>query len=243
MMENNYFDELLEETIEEIVCEEFLAIEDYIGEHGAHIFSETAEQKMDKLMHKGKAMPDNKTPFEGKGKRRSRFRWKYAMVAVLLLGMCTMTVLAVEPIREKVKNIVYTIFPDHLLLEANPEYLEESSAVEDITTIEWMEPTYVPEGYELIDYYRDETFQDSCFTYENEDGKLLRYYQYDVAMRTLVTSDGETMKEVMVGDYVATMTIDESGKKVIFYNDKHWIFMVTGEEDEAELIKILESIN
>lgn len=76
---------------------------------------------------------------------------------------------------------------------------------------------------------------------ETEEAK--NYYQYDVAMQTLVTSNGQTIEETMIGDHVATMTVDESGTRVIFYNDQNWIFMIIGEEDEAELIKILESIN
>ena len=83
----------------------------------------------------------------------------------------------------------------------------------------------------------------SCYIYENEEEKLLNYYQYDISIQAVVTSDGKTVEEIMVEDHVATRTADEVGRNVIFYNDKNWTFMVTGQEDVEEMVKILESIN
>lgn len=230
-MENNDFDKLLEEAIEEIVCEELYAIEDYIKENGPHVFSDEFENKMEKLLN-GSRVTNEKLPEKGHMKKIPKMR--YLLVAILILLMSGITALAYEPIRVKLENFVYTIFPDHLSIEGDQSNIP--------TEVEWKYPTYIPEGYKEILNDSNEISKELYLIYENEEEELLSYIQYTANTSSVVTSDGKTIKRLKIGDLDVTITMDEKGVMTAFYENEGWIFEVAGELEIEEMIKIIENI-
>lgn len=236
MMENNDFDELLEETIEEIVCEEFLAIEDYIGEHGAHIFSDDFENKMEKLIHKENIVYNNNS------ERLHRVRGpkiRYLLVAILLLLMGALTAFTYKPVRVVLENFVYSIFQDYLLIEEEKNIELDKNISKEI---EWKYPKYIPEGYKEIVNHFDEVGKELYLIYENEDKKILSYTQYTVNTRSTVTSDGTSIENIKIGDIDATITYDKNGTIVVFFEENGSFFEISGEVEKDKMIKIVENI-
>lgn len=186
---------------------------------------------MEKLLN-GARVTNEKLPEKGRKKKIPKMR--YLLVAILILLMSGITALAYEPIRVKLENFVYTIFPDHLSIEGDQSNIP--------TEVEWKYPTYIPEGYKEILNDSNEISKELYLIYENEEEELLSYIQYTANTSSVVTSDGKTIKRLKIGDIDVTITMDEKGVMTAFYENEGWIFEVAGELEIEEMIKIIENI-
>lgn len=227
-------DDLLEETLEKICCDEFCELEDYVVEHGRHEFSDDFEKKMEALLNPA---TDNIQKLDVKKQKVKRPKIKYLLVAILILLMGTLTAFAYEPIRVTIQNIAYTIFHDHLLIEGENDV--EST---DKEYVNWKKPMYIPEGYVETLNLPDEVAKEFYLIYENEEGKVLSYIQCTSNTVSTVTSDGKNVESLRIGDIETNMTIDETGTMVIFYEKDGWIFQIAGELELEEMKKIIKNI-
>ena len=103
-------DDKLFEVLEDISCEQYCKVEEYIKINGAHIFSEEFNNNMKFIIPKEKNIT-NMQPVEHADTRKTRLKIRYLLVAILILIMSVTSVFAIEPLRETLKEIVYTIFP------------------------------------------------------------------------------------------------------------------------------------
>jgi hypothetical protein len=225
-------EELLKETIQEICESELSILEEMMKEEPNIVPSPEFEQRMEDLINERYGYRDIKDSF-GED-RKLHFRTRYLLVAILLLILGTSTVFAIEPLRERLQQFFYTVFPDNIFIQ------DESGKNEENKKVEWKKPSYVPKGYTEYDVVKDEVSYYYNITWINEDENVINYIQ--TLPNISITADGETPEDILIGNKKAKMIIDENENRSIFYEEDGMIYIISGEISKEELIKIMKSI-
>lgn len=237
-------DELLKEAAMKamkIEASVYGKIADQAEEHG---FSEEHEKKMWELIENnlGKARSKHTS-------KRMSLRIRIALVAVIVMMMGSMTVLAVEPLREKVYRMVERLFSDHtdVTFEEIEEEIRAQSGEVDMTNYP-RRLKKVPEGYTLFleeDFMEDPEIALPDFTqvYSNLKDQNLNYSQmlaenYDVS----ITSDGTSAKRIMVGNNQAYLFTDDDNYNGIIMEKDGFVYTLGGYDEVDELIACLEAV-
>ena len=160
--------------------------------------------------------------------------------------MGSMTVLAVEPLREKVYQFVEHLFSDHTYIEFKKNEEEEDSQIRTFNPDDYpRKPKWIPEGYSLS--FEDDVPEVFSFAqvYWNGDKQIV-YEQ--IAMEYSdgwgMTSDGTPAEEIMIGDRKAYMLTDEGGYHNIILEEDGFAYCVGGNVnvDVEILVKCFESV-
>lgn len=166
---------------------------------------------------------------------------RYLLIAAIIMLMASMTAMAVEPIREKVIQMIEKCFSDHT--EVTFEGLEGRLAEEQKLPEEFIvqKLTYVPERYTFDDESVDEEFYDYTCTYLNEEGYTLVYSQMAVKyFDASITSDGSPAVPVTVKGKEAYCLKDEYGCNTVLYINDGYVYLLSGDETVQTLIDIFE---
>jgi hypothetical protein len=119
---------------------------------------------------------------------------------------------------------------------------EEKDGLEGIT----YQPTWVPDGYEVVSEYSDPWVVNIRF--QNADGKFARfsYSTYTEAFESQVERDGADVKRIFVNGYPADLYLDsEPGEPnvLIWMNDEiDAFFSISATFSGDEIIKMAESV-
>ena len=239
-------DELLKEAAAKAMKIECAVYEKYAAQEEEHEFSKEHERGIRELVREncGKAKAKSGR-YRG---NRVSLRVRIAFVAVVVMMMGSMTVLAVEPLREKVYQMIERIFSDHT--EVSFEEIEQeirAGAVEADMENYPRRLKKVPEGYTLFseeDFMKEEVeLPDFTQGYENSIGQNLWYMQiltelYEVSL----TSDGTPAKRIKVGNDDAYLFTDESNYHGIILQKEGFVYTIGGYDDVEVLIDCLESV-
>lgn len=219
------------------------AYEKKIEKEEDHAFSEEYRKTMDAMVRTGERKEKNN--IVRYASRRKSLRFKVALVAAIIMLMGSMTVLAVEPVREKVYQMIEKIFSDHTdILFENTKSEENNFETKGVYP---RKLKTIPEGYEFV---KEEDFSDIDilqFTqiFQNEKGENLIYDQIEIEefadSGVSVTSNGEPAKEVSVCGEAARELIDQGGYRTIIYEKDGFVYMISGFLEEKELITCLEN--
>lgn len=188
-------------------------------------FSPKLERKMVRLLkaHRNPCRNLVNTPF------------KRAIAACLALLIFTSVMISCNRIREpiiKFSECVYEKFVEFFFgaeaKETAPKIIEEVRM-----------PTYVPEGYELVEQIM--LSDQECQTiWRNEDNIDIHFYQAVLTMKT--TFDIEQVKLKTIDDGSKITLFQKGAFTFAFWNDNHYSYTLIGKLSMDEMIKMIQSM-
>ena len=185
------------------------------------------EKKMKKLLRHAK-----------RPARHYRLMNRIGRMATLVFGtaggLATATV-GVHAVRQFTYNVWEIEYPD------NVEYRFDS---EGTGTTEIREPTYIPEGYELI--WSDDTMGDLDIYYENEDGESIFVSEANLENDPMIAfgTDNVEWYDYEINGFEATMEIstDDNSKVIRWIDGNIYFYVSTSDTTVGELLKIANSL-
>lgn len=242
-------EELLKEAAAKAMKIECAVLEKCAAQEEEHEFSKEHERRIRELVRRNCGKTKEKRAKTRYGRNGMSLRIRIALVAVVVMMMGSMTVLAVEPLREKVYQMIERIFSDHT--EVSFEEIEQEIKAEAVEADMENYPRRlkkVPEGYTLFseeDFMKNSEIEVPDFTqiYSNPKDQNLSYVQvltenYSVA----ITSDGTPAKRIKVGNDEAYLFTDESNYHGIILQKEGFVYTIGGYDDVEVLIDCLESV-
>lgn len=225
-------DQRLKMSLKQAYEEEFSELQLKIRQEMVHVFSDEFENNMNSLIY-------GRGSLGLYGTKRRRYRFRYLLVAILLLVFAVTTAFAIKPIRGRLGKAFYTVFYNKTTIESIEEMYEE----EDQQEIHWKEPRYIPEGYQIERKEKNEDVGLYSITWSNENEDMLSYIQGDAGSMSLsLTSNDQKPEDIIIGDKKAKLIIDDSGTRSIFYEENGILYSVSGHISKQEIIKIADSI-
>ncbi|MDU3181018.1 MAG: DUF4367 domain-containing protein [Lachnospiraceae bacterium] len=171
---------------------------------------------------------------------RKRLKFRYLLVAVLILLFGGMTTLANPDVRERIGKYFEQLFDDHTDVSLDvPEQHKKKEFVK-------VKPTYIPEGYTQIEKTYTKQTQEYILSFVNENGDTLHYTQslpeqWENSPNS-ITSDGVPAKTLDIGGFPGYLLSDEHGVYSLIYITDNYTFYVGGKVDAEELIKMIQSL-
>ncbi len=159
---------------------------------------------------------------------------KVAAIFVIVLAVCTVTVVSVEAFRVPVFN---------LFIKDNDESTDISVGKEDPAHISTQEnanaPIYIPAGYELssTEEYADITKH----IYTNADGGYIIIGKYGLGSYIGFDTEDAENKKVDINGYEALYSI-KKGLIFLSFRTEEYAYLIDSSADVSEVIKIAESI-
>ena len=236
-------DELLKEAAAKAMKIECAVLEKCAAQEEEHEFSKEHERRIRELV-RGNCGKAKVKPAKYRSNGMS-LRIRIAFVAVVVMMMGSMTVLAVEPLREKVYQMIERIFSDHteVSFEEIEQEIDEQKIGVTPENFVVRKLTKVPVQYRLESDEKDDIFFDYYANYMDEKGRALNYHQQaiDYVDTWVLTSDGESAKRIVVNGESAYLLSDTDGWKIILYLKDGCLYKLGGYEECDDLINILES--
>ena len=160
-----------------------------------------------------------------------------ALIAAVMIG--TIAAFAITPSR----RYILSFFPDHTDVTVS---VTDSEADGHKTKIERKYSITVPEGYSLDSSSSVETDEMICCTYYNSDHSKTILFDQMVLSQFNISIDNESIAFVS--------KIDKNGQEILVHNyddrsvliiwdDGEYVFRLSGEMSEAELMEIYYSVN
>lgn len=222
-------DKLLKDAVKIAVEKDYQKEVTDFPKKDSHTFSPSFEEKMYPLLHR-----------EAPIRYRKRLKFRYLLVAVLVLLFSGMTVLANPDIRERIGKYFEQLFDDHtdVSLDA-PEQPKKKEFVK-------VKPTYIPEGCKLVKEIYESTINKYDILYTDKNGFTLHYMQTPISLfednTFSITSNGTPAQEIDIGGFPAYLITDEYGIHSLIYVTDNYIFYTSGNINSDELIKIIKSL-
>lgn len=162
-----------------------------------------------------------------------------SMVGVLIMGTTTIA------LRSPLADFVTQMFDKSSLLKMNDFYYENENEPQDIET--FYSPTYIPDGYELIEENIREGSYSLLYKNENKPGKKLVIYQNFIKHYNEIdteTINYETTEQNGIKYYYleySNLTLKETSTVIWF--DSQYQFQIIGDFSLEELLKIADSMD
>lgn len=237
MIEDKEFDDLLRSVLPQICYEDCCKAEQQMLQDGRHEFSTEFEEKMNELLS-----PTSHS-ISPTREKIGRIPLKYLFIAVLLFVLCSSTVLAFEPVRVQLKNIVYTVYGNFFRIDKSNDSKKELATTDSFTdSIIWKKPSYVPDEYTVIDEFLDNINGEYSIIYENESEEILSFFQYDLSKNSPLISGGGSIENYIVDERNISLTSDETNRTIVFFEDQHSLYVLLGILEKQQMIEILATI-
>ncbi len=236
-------DELLKEAAAKAMKIECAVYEKYTAQEEEHEFSKEHERRIRELVRENCGKGKEKSG-KYRGNRVS-LRIRIAFVAVVVLMMGSMTVLAVEPLRTKLYQMIERIFPDHTDITFEEVKEEVNSQVREFAPEDYpRELRKVPEGYKLTNEEKQPELFFLMQIYMNDKEQAIVYQQVpiDYSDGWDISSNGTDAQEVSVCGEKAYLIIDDKKYRTIIFTKDGFAYMLGGDEDVEVLIDCLESV-
>lgn len=173
--------------------------------------------------------------------RVTRLHPKFLLIVILLMISMSMTVFAIEPIREGIYQLIEKCFSDHTDISFEKVQSEIKGQEEEIKEFKPQKLEYVPEGYVLENEETDETFLMYSADYVNEEDYSLFYEQTAIQFFTpSITSNGKRMEKIDVKNKYGYWIEDTGGWNHLIYVNDGYVYYLSGHENIDNLISILE---
>lgn len=192
----------------------------------SHAFSNRFNRKMKALIKY-----ERRTPFMNV----VIHRFKIAMVTLLIfISLALGTIISVEAYRLKFFELLREVWHDFTSIHINVD------EIESIGTLIPEEPTYIPEGYSILESQRDEYTQTIIYTDSN--GIEINYNQHVISQSVYLfdTENAETETKAINGQTINIIS-NKNTIQVYWFDDVHF-FAIVGIIDKNEIIKMAESI-
>lgn len=229
-------DEMLKMAMKQAFEQEFHELQSKMNMEPMHIFSKEFENNMNLLIYGKKSH----VKADKQKSTRIHYKFRYALVAILLLIFATTTAFAIKPIRGRLEQAFYTVFTDNVMIE-KPEDGEKDTSEPEV--INWKEPQYVPKGFQLEFREKNEDVNHYIISWVGENDDTLTYIQGNSdSMSLSLSSNDQKPKDITVGDKKVKLVVDDSGTRSIFFEEDGMIYSITGHISEKELIKMVKNI-
>lgn len=239
------FPDMISEKMMKIAVSEAFQMEnkiydEWIKDVPDHEFSEEYYDKMKKLT--GKNLNRNVNKEKQTSQRIPRVKLRYLLIAALLAALTCGTVMAVEPLREKVMQIIERRFSDHtdVTFEQVKDRMEKEKKMPD--EFVKVEPAYVPEGYALESTDVDEDLYWYSEVYSNKEGVSFIFAQKPVEdfQNVSITSDGSKAEIVSINGKEGYLLQDEYGDCTLLFVQDGNVYMLAGTVEPETLIDIMK---
>lgn len=178
--------------------------------------------------------------FEKRRKVRSTRTLRTVIVIAAVLAMLFVCALSVSAVRQAISKFIFSINDGHAVVHiSNEDNVGAESDFEKICVIEtYYEPSYIPEGLEMIEHVKYYTKQVIC--YESDD-KFLIYHQELMPDSIQIDCDDGILNVIDINSTIGYYSKSESITVVVWYNDVY-VYKITSDLDFDTIIKIAESI-
>lgn len=224
----NACDSKLKSCLLSIMEEEEVRLKEELKHTEPHVFSAEYRETMDKAMqvHKRKEKRDSIRRFA---------------VAATIVALLTGYIIFIGSENLHASNFAIDIL----------EWLEDFFVVEDGVNgrqksdvlFEESQIGYLPEGFEKTG--EAVKFSEVLYVYQNTDGDRMQIAVYRSGYELIVDND-EIKQEVHINaagyEYKYVADFDKGNDKVIWKDDKGFIYYIMGNVEEAELIKVMDNI-
>lgn len=195
-----------------------------------HHFSRRFRRKMRALLRY-----ERRTPYMRKAVQSIKTA-AAAFAVVVSLTFCAL--MSVEASRTRIIEIVVKLLSDATSLRVSVDDGAPSDRVLRPVT-----PTYVPEGYRVVDEEIDDTFH--IIIYRNEEGMEFAYDQ-DLLMASeylFDTEDADT-KEIMIGSQKVQVVVrPNKNSSLVYWYDNNYLYSISAIDIKYdELLKMAESV-
>ena len=187
-------------------------------------FSQAFENKMNKLIKKDKRIS-----------LYTRRRLSRALIAAIIATLIMLTgLMSVSASREKIVEFVESVFSDHTEVQLSEDSPE---------TLETIEKEYilssVPEGFEQVQYDRDEW--GTLIVWENDNKEQLSFSQS--CLDSDVSMDNEhDFEKIKMNGYPAYIFGNENEYLIRWTDGEYWFTIVTPTRYKNNLINMAENI-
>lgn len=229
-MNDNQLDDLLHKTVSLAVCEECCHLEQQAFADKKHRFSRKFKKKMKVLLREQK----HSLPQESSRISVRHLRPRYLLLIILLVLLSSISVLASEPIGQKLHSIFYTIHNAYIDFELGN--MKPSS-----DEIIFHKPTYIPAGFQLI----DESICDSFINliWRDSNDIVINYVQASIGGPTIqLSSNGREPEDIKIGEIDGKLIHELDGFNSIFYESENCLFTISSFLPAEELVQILQSL-
>lgn len=253
---NRISDELLREAVKQ-ACEREGTYYEEFTKDAKHHFSIRHQIRMRRLYRKMKRKKaeepvdryrvytypitetDNRRQFAST--RLPRLRPRFLLIVILLMISMTMTVFAIEPIREGIYQLIEKCFSDHTDISFEKVQSEIKGQEEEIKEFKPQKLEYVPEGYVLENEETDEEIYYYSMCFVDKKDTPLYYIQMGIEYFDFtVSSNGERIEKVDVKNKQGYWVKDTDGWNKLLYVKDGYVYMLSGHENIENLISILE---
>ena len=204
------------------------ATEDFLSEDKVRAFSKLLDSKLTK-----KKVPKSRRPW-------TILNRVAGFMLVTVLTFSTLMI-SVDAFRVRVLNFLINITPEATIFQ-----LVDGSNSEDYgdATVDWTNsyvPTYIPEGFALIE--EDWTASMKTVTFENKDEGL--YFTFDEYLPgnavNIDTENTEVMRQVLIDGHLGNLSVKDSITSIVWkLSDR--LFLIQGTISAEEALKIAESV-
>ncbi len=192
----------------------------------SHQFSRRFKRKMKALLK-----------YEGRTPAMRQFVHRMKIVAAMLLVTLSLTfgtIMSVETYRVRFFEFVTQIW------EELTSIIIRSDSNADHDTLVLVSPTYIPEGYSILEQTSNE-YKNSIIYY-NESGAEIYYLQKLSSQSEFIfDSEDAEPKEITIGTHKGYIIMNK-GVTQIYWYDKFNVYSIVGSLDDSELIKMAKSI-
>lgn len=175
-----------------------------------------------------------------KEKRKRRTLKSLQIAAAFLLCFTTMSAIAMET-SDAFRVRVYQLFEDKEQGGVTLFTQDEYDMISDWDNY-WY-PTYLPEGFTMIDAEKGDF--GPVMVFRSEDGDEVRINEYSLDSRISMDTDHTTMEEVRIGYYKGYLfTLDENLYMRVFWmtDDRQLSVTMVGKLDKELLLQIAEGL-
>ena len=191
-----------------------------------HVFSKKYERNIAKMIKK-----KSKTTKQIKIVTKLRYVTVALFITLSVNGILFVTV---EAYREKVIEIVTSVYETFTSVKISTD----DSSLNDKPI--FVEPTYIPIGFEVIS--SDEYEYDIIVRYSDENNKIYTYRQMVISnSETKYDTEGAKISEIEINGNTINL-IENKDFVIAYWYDDTYSYAIDGEISLNEMMKIVESI-
>lgn len=231
MKNNTLTDETLDKLLIEYMPKANMLLEQLEEERdkdlAPHVFSRRYKRSMKRIIKEY-----SRTPFQ---KNLVKLRKYAAAILIILVLTNGILISTVEGYRERIFEVITNIYEKFTSIVID---VEDPIDREDME-LNFIEPSYIPEGFELINDMQ--TAITRIMHYMN-DNKIILIEQSIITSGELRIDTEDTMiKEINVNNQIIKYSINK-GMLIGYWNDNKFSYLINSDVSFEEFIKILEGI-
>ncbi len=160
-----------------------------------------------------------------------------AVVLTVVLALSAVTI-SVEALREPFFEFITKTFEKFTLITFHEN--DDPSPEDEFIPLKPIDPTYIPEGFELTSETVD--FMMNMKTYAHKNETIIHYSQsFKNGSQLYIDTEDATITRININEREAIFK-QEYNETYLFFTDMHYIYEISGNLTKEELIKIAESI-